>query len=77
MAQSLAHRGGTSLLNGPPNLTFKERSLSVVGGLALAAVAAKPRPNMWLSLVVLAAGSLLAYRGATGYCGAKAMMVES
>jgi hypothetical protein len=55
------------------NLTFTERALSVVGGLALAAVAAKPRPNMWLSLAALVAGSALAIRGATGYCAVKAL----
>ena len=76
MAQNLTRRGGTSLLSGPPNLTFKERAISVAGGLALAALATKPRPNMWLNLVALAAGSLLAYRGTTGYCGAKALMTE-
>ena len=47
-------------------LGFAERALSVVFGLGLAAVAARPRPNMALSAIALAAGSYLAWRGATG-----------
>jgi hypothetical protein len=43
-----------------------------VVGLVLAAAAAKPRPNPVLTLVALAGGSYLAYRGATGYCPIKA-----
>lgn len=58
------HEGG--------QLGMPERALSVVGGLALAAVAAKPRPNRLLSLMALAAGSFLAYRGATGTCPIRA-----
>ncbi|MGA0596256.1 YgaP-like transmembrane domain [Enterovirga sp. CN4-39] len=60
------------LFSGEQNLSFTERSVSVVGGLALAAVAAKPRPNKLLSLVALVAGVALAIRGATGHCPAKA-----
>lgn len=56
------------------NLSMTERTLSVVGGLALAALAAKPRPNKILSLLVLLAGSALAIRGATGHCAAKALV---
>lgn len=55
-----AHRGG--------DLSLPERTVSVVAGLALAAAAAHPRPNMTLSLLALAAGSYLAFRGATGFC---------
>ncbi|MBV9077203.1 MAG: DUF2892 domain-containing protein [Methylobacteriaceae bacterium] len=62
------------IFSGKPNLSFTERSLSVVGGLALAAVAAKPRPNKVLSLLALLAGSALAIRGATGHCAAKALV---
>jgi uncharacterized membrane protein len=62
------------ILSGEPNLSFTERSLSVVGGLALAALAAKPRPNKVLSLLVLVAGAALAIRGATGHCAAKAAL---
>jgi uncharacterized membrane protein len=47
-------------------LGFGERALSVVLGLGLAAVAARPRPNMALSAIALAVGSYLAWRGATG-----------
>ena len=64
------------LFSGSTNLSFTERSLSVVGGLALAAVAAKPRPNKLLSLAALVAGAALAIRGATGYCAVKATMTD-
>ncbi len=50
------------------DLSMPERAVSVVAGLALAALAAKPRPNVTLSILALAAGSFLAYRGATGFC---------
>lgn len=49
-----------------PQLGFAERALSVVFGLGLAAVAARPRPNVALGAIALAAGSYLAWRGATG-----------
>ena len=62
------------IFSGESNLTTTERALSIVGGLALAAIAAKPRPNMILSLLALLAGSALAIRGATGHCAAKALM---
>ena len=62
------------LFSGEQNLSMTERSLSVVGGLALAALAAKPRPNMWLSVGALLVGSALAIRGATGHCAMKAAM---
>lgn len=58
----------------PNNIAFPERSLSVVGGLMLAAAAATPRPNPLLNVLALAAGSYLAYRGATGYCPIKAVV---
>jgi uncharacterized membrane protein len=51
-----------------------ERVISVVAGLALAAAASKPRPNVVLSLLALGAGVFLAYRGATGYCPARAAL---
>ncbi len=54
------------------NVSMGERSLSVVGGLAMAAAAARPRPNPLLNIIALAVGSYLAYRGATGYCPIKA-----
>jgi uncharacterized membrane protein len=62
------------LFSGEHNMSTTERALSVAGGLAIAAAAAKPRPNMLLSLVALIAGSALAIRGATGHCPVKALM---
>ncbi len=62
------------LFSGDQNLSMTERSLSVVGGLALAAIAAKPRPNKVLSLIALVAGAALAIRGASGHCSVKAMV---
>jgi hypothetical protein len=56
------------------NLSTTERALSIVGGLVLAAAAAQPRPNKLLSLAALVAGSMLAIRGATGHCAAKAAL---
>lgn len=64
------------LFSGDANLSLTERSLSVVGGLALAAVAAKPRPNKVLSLIVLVAGVALAIRGASGHCAMKAALTD-
>lgn len=58
------------------DLSLTERTLSVAGGLVLAAVAAQPRPNAVLSILALAAGSFLAYRGATGVCPLRAAMTE-
>lgn len=46
-------------------LSLTERSLLVLGGLALAAIAIQPRPNKVLSIAALAAGAALAIRGAT------------
>ena len=50
----------------PAALSFSERAAAVVVGLGLAAAAAKPRPNKFLSALALAAGSYIAWRGATG-----------
>lgn len=55
-------------------LSLTERAVSTGIGLFLAAAAAKPRPNMVLSLLALAGGAALAYRGATGYCPMKAAL---
>lgn len=52
-----------------------ERAASVAAGLMLAAAGAKPRPNMLLNVAALAAGSYLAYRGATGHCPVKRALV--
>jgi uncharacterized membrane protein len=57
-------------------LTFLQRTLYVMGGLALAAVAAKPRPNPALSIVALGAGAYLAWRGAEGTCPVKAAIED-
>lgn len=62
------------LFSGEANISFTERAVSVAGGLALAAIAAQPRPNKLLSLVALIAGSALAIRGATGHCAWKALI---
>lgn len=65
----------SALINhGGGELSTTERTLSAAGGLVLAALAAKPRPNHVLSVLALAAGAFLAYRGATGYCPAKAAL---
>jgi uncharacterized membrane protein len=44
------------------------RAISVLAGLVLAAASVRPRPNRFLSVLALATGSYLAYRGATGHC---------
>jgi hypothetical protein len=64
-------------MHGEPNLSWTERGVSVVAGLGLAAAAAKPRPNPLLNILALAAGSYLAYRGATGHCPVKTALVEN
>jgi uncharacterized membrane protein len=58
----------------PGVLSMTERAVSTVIGLALAGAAAKPRPNAVLSMLALAGGAALAYRGATGYCPLKAAL---
>ena len=60
--------------NTDPHLSPGERLLSVVVGLGLTSMAAQPRPNVFLSMLALASGSYLAYRGATGYCVVKASL---
>ena len=57
-----------------PHLSSGERVLSVLAGLGLTSMAAQPRPNIFLSMLALGAGSYLAYRGATGYCLVKASL---
>lgn len=53
-----------------------ERAISTGIGLFLTAAAATPRPNKVLSLLALAGGVALAYRGATGHCAIKAALAE-
>ena len=65
MANALA------VFSGPQNLSAKERALSVVAGLGLAAAGIKPRPNPFLNLAALLGGAYLAVRGATGRCPIK------
>lgn len=56
------------------HIEMPERVISVAAGLALAAAASKPRPNVLLSILALGAGVFLAYRGATGYCPVRATL---
>jgi len=60
-----------ALFNGPQNLSAKERALSIVAGLGLAAASIKPRPNPFLNVAALLGGAYLAVRGATGRCPIK------
>src|SRR5215212_1578161 len=62
------------VISGSPELSTGERIGSVIVGLTIAAAGAKPRPNVLLNVAALAAGSYLAYRGATGYCPIKAAL---
>jgi uncharacterized membrane protein len=55
----------------PQNLSAKERALSVVAGLGLAAAGIKPRPNPLLNVAALLGGAYLAIRGVTGRCPIK------
>ena len=63
-----------TLFEGPPNLSFNERAISVVAGLGLAAAGVKPRANPLLNILALLGGAYLAYRGATGHCPVKAAL---
>lgn len=51
-----------------PEISPAGRAVSVLAGLFLAAAAVRPRPNRFLSVLALATGSYLAWRGATGRC---------
>ena len=66
-----------SPFEGPSNLSFNERAISVVAGLGLAAAAAKPRPNPLLNIAALLGGAYLAYRGVTGHCPVKAAIEDA
>ena len=60
-----------SVFQGPHNLSSKERAISVIVGLGLAAAGTKPRPNPILNVAALLGGAYLAIRGATGRCPIK------
>jgi uncharacterized membrane protein len=60
-----------STLAGPQNLSARERAISVIAGLGLAALGSKPRPNPMLNVAALLGGAYLAIRGATGRCPIK------
>lgn len=66
-----------SLFQGPPNLSAKERAISAIAGLGLAAAGVKPRPNPILNIAALLGGAYLAYRGATGRCPIKQALLAS
>ena len=53
--------------NADPHLSSGERLVSVLLGLGLTSLAAQPRSNVFFSMLALASGSYLAYRGATGF----------
>jgi uncharacterized membrane protein len=73
MVNAVADGIGRALTRSP-HLSMTERGVSLALGLGLAAAGARPRPNPLLNVLALAAGSYLAYRGATGYCPVKAMI---
>ncbi len=60
--------------NADPHLSSGERLASVLLGLGFASAAAQPRSNVFFSMLTLATGSYLAYRGATGFCVVKASL---
>jgi uncharacterized membrane protein len=60
-----------AIFQGPQNLSARERTISAIVGLGLAAAAAKPRPNPILNIAALLGGAYLALRGATGRCPVK------
>jgi hypothetical protein len=76
VANIMSARAG-SLMNGEPNLSATERGLYMLGGLGLAAAAAKPRPNPVLNVLALAGGAYLAWRGYVGNCPVKAAVMGS
>jgi uncharacterized membrane protein len=63
-----------AVFGGEPNLSWTERSISVLLGLGVAAAGARPRPNPLWNILALAGGSDLALRGATGRCPVKAAL---
>ena len=65
-----------ALFQGPQNLSTKERAISLILGLGLAAVATKPRPNPILNIAALLGGAYLAVRGGTGRCPIKQALLS-
>ncbi|HET7680927.1 MAG TPA: YgaP-like transmembrane domain [Xanthobacteraceae bacterium] len=65
-----------AIFQGPHNLSARERTISVIAGLGLAAAAAKPRPNPILNIAALLGGAYLAIRGATGRCPIKQALLS-
>ena len=63
-----AQRGFDYFKNLPQNVGEHEKTLSIIGGSVLAAVALT-RLNRLSGLALLAMGAGLVYRGATGHCG--------
>ena len=68
--------GIPAFLDGPDNLSFGERAISVALGLGLAGAAAKPHPQPLWNVVAFVAGGYLALRGATGHCPIKAALTN-
>jgi threonine/homoserine/homoserine lactone efflux protein len=58
-------------------LTLGERTLYVGGGVALAAASVRPRPHLLLTILGLAAGAYLAWRGVEGTDPVKAMITQT
>lgn len=58
------------------NLTTSQRAIYMAAGLGLAAAGVKPRPNPFLNVLALAAGSYLAWRGYEGSCPIKAAFID-
>jgi hypothetical protein len=78
---NLHHKGKSmphalAIFHGPQNLSAKERAISVILGLGLAAAGAKPRPNPILNIAALLGGAYLAVRGSTGRCPIKQALLS-
>jgi hypothetical protein len=58
------------------NLTSSQRAIYMIAGLGLAASSLRPRPNPLLSVLALASGAYLAWRGYEGFCPVKAAIID-
>ena len=65
-----------ALFQGPQNLSAKERAISLILGLGLAAAGTQPRPNPILNIAALLGGAYLAVRGGTGRCPIKQALLS-